>query len=113
MEAEQAARMAHASAEKAIRLLQASEQSSHEVEEYRKKYEMQQSKLESLAGAVSPALTKLTKTILLFPGIGWFLQLAGLHAILCLVGQMLRVMTASEKNAGTLICCVSMRRNTD
>ena len=53
-EAEQAARLAHSSAEEAIKLLQASEQTSKDIEEYRKKYELQQKKLYELSHTVSP-----------------------------------------------------------
>ena len=53
-EAEQAARLAHANAEEAIKLLQASEQTSKEIEDYRKQYELQQQKLSDLSKTVSP-----------------------------------------------------------
>jgi hypothetical protein len=48
-EAEQAAKLAQANADKAIRLLHASEESSKEVEELRKQHELKLQKLEELA----------------------------------------------------------------
>lgn len=53
LEAEQAAREAHARAEKALQLLKASEQSSLEVAQYRKQAVLQGEKLGDLADTVS------------------------------------------------------------
>lgn len=53
MEAEQAARLAHANAEKALRLLKVSEESSREVDEYHKQVQRRAEQLEDLKGAVS------------------------------------------------------------
>ena len=53
-EAEQAARIAQANADKAIKLLHASEESSRLVDEFRKEREMKLRKLEELAAQVLP-----------------------------------------------------------
>jgi hypothetical protein len=53
-EAEEAARSAHVNADKAIRLLKISEESSKQVEEYRKEHDLRQQKLEELAATVNP-----------------------------------------------------------
>jgi len=52
-EAEKAARTAQENADKAIRLLKISEESSRQVEEYRKEHELKLQKLEELAATVS------------------------------------------------------------
>lgn len=53
MEAEHAARLAHANAEKALRQLKVTEESSKEAEEYRKQAELKDEQLRDLKGAVS------------------------------------------------------------
>ena len=53
-QAEDAAAVAHANADKAIKLLKVSEESSRQVDEFRKEHELRLKKLEELAATVGP-----------------------------------------------------------
>ena len=54
-QAEDAAALAHANADKAIKLLKVSEESSRQVDEFRKEHELRLKKLEELAATVGPS----------------------------------------------------------